>query len=173
MAMGKKDGMPDASNNTEVMTGARVTLHFSLALTDGEVIDSNYERDPVTFVIGDGNMLPGFEAALEGLEPGDSVEVTLAPAMAFGEVNPENVQSMPRQRFAGLLANTTDPVQEGTVLSFTDANGNDLPGIVRQIGELNVVIDFNHPLAGHDIVFKADIHAVIPPGTQAVNIQKV
>lgn len=165
--------MPDETMKSEVSAGARVTLNFELSLADGEVIDSNYDRDPVTFVIGDGNMLPGFEAALEGLEAGDSVEVTLAPAMAFGEVNPENVQSMPRQRFSGLLANTTDPVQEGTVLSFTDANGNDLPGIVRQIGELNVVIDFNHPLAGHDIVFKADIHAVIPPGTQAVNIQSV
>lgn len=165
--------MPEKTNKTEVVAGARVTLNFSLALADGEVIDSNYDQEPVTFVIGDGNMLPGFEAALEGLEAGDSVEVTLAPEMAFGAVNPENVQSMPRQRFAGLLANTTDPVQEGTVLSFTDANGHDLPGIVRQIGELNVVIDFNHPLAGHEIVFKADIHAVIPPGTQAVSIQSV
>lgn len=165
--------MPEEIKTAEVSAGARVTLNFELSLTDGEVIDSNYDREPVTFVIGDGNMLPGFEAALEGLEAGDSVEVTLAPEMAFGEVNPENVQSLPRQRFSGLLANTTDPVQEGTVLSFTDANGHDLPGIVRQIGELNVVIDFNHPLAGHDIVFRADIHAVIPSGTQTVNIQSV
>ncbi|GGG54886.1 peptidyl-prolyl cis-trans isomerase [Pseudohongiella nitratireducens] len=165
--------MPEQTQLAEISAGARVTLNFELALTDGEVIDSNYGRDPVTFVIGDGNMLPGFEAALEGLSQGDSVEITLAPEMAFGAVNPENVQSMPRQRFSGLLANTTDPVQEGTVLSFTDANGNDMPGIVRQIGELNIVIDFNHPLAGHDIVFKADIHAVIPPGTQTVNIQSV
>lgn len=97
--------------------------------------------------------------------------MVLAPEQAFGEVNPENVQSFPRQRFAGLLANTTDPVEEGTVVSFADAGGNEIPGVLRQIGELHVVIDFNHPLAGRDILFKADIISVIPPDTQAVSIR--
>src|SRR5690606_10389552 len=164
--------MPDNSlandNVARVADGARVTLHFSLSLPEGEIIDSNFDQQPATFVVGDGNLLPGFEAALKGLEAGESIEVLLPPQMAFGEINPENVQSLPRQQFAGLLANTTDPMQPGTVLAFTDAGGNDIPGVVKEIGELMVVIDFNHPLAGREILFKAEILSVIPAGIQTV-----
>jgi FKBP-type peptidyl-prolyl cis-trans isomerase SlpA len=154
-----------------VCEGARVTLHFSLALPDGTDIDSNYDKAPATFRVGDGNLLPGFEAALMGAGQGAAISVVLPPEQAFGAVNPSNVQSFPRQRFAALLANTTDPMEEGTVMSFADAGGNDIPGVLRQIGELHVVIDFNHPLAGRDILFTADILSVIPPGTQAVKLQ--
>jgi FKBP-type peptidyl-prolyl cis-trans isomerase SlpA len=153
-----------------VAEGARVTLYFALSLPDGEVIDSNFEQKPATFVVGDGNLLPGFEAALNGLAAGDEIDVLLPAEQAFGEVNPDNVQSLPRQQFAGLLVNTTDPVEPGTVLAFTDAGGNDIPGVVREIGELMLVIDFNHPLAGREIVFKAQIISVIPAGIQTVKI---
>ena len=153
-----------------IADGARVTLHFALSLPDGSEIDSNYGKAPASFRVGDGNLMPGFEAALIGAAAGDAISVLLPAAQAFGEVNPDNVQSFPRQRFAGLLANTTDPVEEGTVLSFADSGGNEIPGVVKQIGELSVVIDFNHPLAGRDILFKADIIAVIPAGTQAIRL---
>jgi FKBP-type peptidyl-prolyl cis-trans isomerase SlpA len=164
----------EAAVNDSVVSinaGARVTLHFSLSLPDGSEIDSNFDKAPATFVVGDGNLLPGFEAVLMGAVPGDSVSVCLPPEQAFGAVNPDNVQSFPRQRFAGLLANTTDPVEPGSVLSFADSGGNEIPGVIKQIGELSVVIDFNHPLAGREIVFKADIISVIPSGMQAVRIQ--
>ncbi|MDP1756445.1 MAG: peptidylprolyl isomerase [Pseudohongiella sp.] len=154
-----------------ISAGAKVTLHFSLSLPDGSEIDSNYGKAPATFKVGDGNLLPGFEAALMGAVAGDAVSVCLPPEQAFGAINPDNVQSFPRQRFAGLLANTTDPVEPGTVLSFADSGGNEIPGVITQIGELSVVIDFNHPLAGRDILFKADIISVIPSGVQTVRIQ--
>lgn len=153
-----------------IADGARVTLHFALSLPDGSEIDSNYGKAPASFRVGDGNLMPGFEAALIGAAAGDAISVLLPAAQAFGEVNPDNVQSFPRQRFAGLLANTTDPVEEGTVLSFADSGGNEIPGVVKQIGELSVVIDFNHPLAGRDILFRADIISVIPAGTQAIRL---
>ncbi|ALO45721.1 FKBP-type peptidyl-prolyl cis-trans isomerase [Pseudohongiella spirulinae] len=154
-----------------VAPGARVTLHFSLSLTDGTVIDSNYESSPATFTVGDGNLLPGFEAALMGAVAEQTIDVVLPAAQAFGDVNPANVQTFPRQRFAGLLANTTDPVEPGTVVSFTDSGGNEIPGVLKQIGELNVVIDFNHPLAGRDIVFKASVISVLAADVQAVRLQ--
>lgn len=154
-----------------VAPGARVTLHFALHLPDGSEIDSNYNKLPATFTVGDGNLMPGFEEALIDAAAGDSISVLLPAEKAFGAVNPDNVQSFPRQRFASLLANTTDPIEEGSVLAFADSGGNDIPGVVKQIGELSVVIDFNHPLAGHDIQFRADIISVIPAGTQTVRIQ--
>jgi FKBP-type peptidyl-prolyl cis-trans isomerase SlpA len=163
--------MPDNTQMTpRIGPGARVTLNFSLSLPDGSEVDSNFERSPATFVMGDGSLLPGFEAALMGAAPGDLLELRLSPEQAFGLVNPENVQNFPRQRFAGLLANTTDPVEPGTVLSFADSGGNEIPGVIKQIGELTVVIDFNHPLAGREIIFKAQIHSVIPAGVQAIKI---
>ena len=157
-------------NAARIADGARVTLHFSLALPEGEIIDSNFDQQPATFVVGDGNLLPGFESALKGLAAGDQTEVILPAEQAFGAVNPDNVHSLPRQQFAGLLANTTDPIEPGTVLAFADSGGNDIPGVVKEIGELMVVIDFNHPLAGRDIVFKAQIISVIPAGIQTVKI---
>lgn len=164
-------GDTEMTQSVPVAPGARVTLHFSLSLTDGTVIDSNYEGRPATFTVGDGNLLPGFEEALAGALADQTIEVVLPAAQAFGDINPANVQTFPRQRFAGLLANTTDPVEPGTVVSFTDSGGNEIPGVLKQIGELNVVIDFNHPLAGRDIVFKATIISVVAAGWQAVSIQ--
>lgn len=164
--------MPEQSQSSaQIIAGARVTLHFSLALADGSIVDSNYEGKPATFVVGDGNLLPGFEDALAGKRAGDSVSVQLPPDQAFGEHNAENVQRFPRDRFAALLANTTEPAQAGTVVAFTDPAGNEIPGVLTEIGESQVEIDFNHPLAGRDILFKADIITVIPAGTDAVRIQ--
>ena len=159
------------TDSIRIAQGAKVTLHFALLLPDGSEIDSNYGKSPATFTVGDGNLMPGFEAALMGAAAGDSISVLLPAEQAFGETNADNVQSFPRQRFAGLLANTTDPVEQGTVLSFADAGGNEIPGVIKQIGELSVVIDFNHPLAGREIVFKADIISVIAAGTQTVRLK--
>ena len=172
MAKESSDVMHDERHSSAaVAPGARVTLHFSLALADGSIVDSNYDGQPATFVVGDGNLLPGFEEALQGRVAGESVSVTLAPDQAFGQHNIDNVQRLPRHRFAALLANTTDPVQPGTVVAFTDAGGNDIPGVLTDIGETDVEFDFNHPLAGRDIYFRADIISVIPAGTDAVRIQ--
>lgn len=161
----------DAVKPAQIAQGSRVTLHFSLALTDGAVVDDNFDKTPATLVMGDGNMLPGFESALLGHVTGDKISVVLPAAQAFGESNPANVQVLPRRKFAGLLANSTDPVEEGTVLSFADSNGFDIPGVVKSINEDTLVMDFNHPLAGRDILFAAVILAVIPAGVQVMEIR--
>jgi FKBP-type peptidyl-prolyl cis-trans isomerase SlpA len=154
-----------------VEAGARVTLHFSLALSDGSVIDSNYDRKPATFVVGDGSLLPGFEAALSGLQAGAKARVLLAPQQAFGEINPENVQVLPRSKFRNIIADNGAAVEPGTVLSFADGGGHEIPGVVKQIDEETLVVDFNHPLAGREIFFSADIISVLPAGINPVVIQ--
>lgn len=149
-----------------------MTLHFSLALADGTLIDGNFDSVPASFVMGDGTLLPGFEVALLQQASGASVDVLLAPEQAFGAVNPDNVQVLPRSRFASLLANTTDPVVAGTVLSFADAGGFEIPGVVQSIDEDCLVVDFNHPLAGREIRFRADILSVVPAGVQVMEIRE-
>lgn len=154
-----------------IAQGARVTLNFSLALSSGDIVDSNFDKEAATFVVGDGSLLPGFEESLLGLQAGDQVDVLLSAEKSFGESNQNNVQVLPRNKFAGLLANSTDPVAEGTVLSFTDPGGFDIPGVVKSIDEDTLVVDFNHPLAGREIQFKAKIHTVIPKDVQVMEIK--
>ena len=83
----------------EVELGTKVTLHFALVLEDGDVIDSNFETAPATFTVGDGNLLPGFESTLIGLENGDEREFTIPPEEAFGQHNLQNVQRVDRSNF--------------------------------------------------------------------------
>ena len=154
-----------------IAAGSRVSLNFSLALTTGDIIDSNLEQTPVSFVMGDGSLLPGFEEALLGRRAGDCIEVLMPADKAFGDSNPDNVQVLPRQRFSGLLDSSPEPVEPGTVLSFTDPGGFDIPGVVKSIDEDTLVVDFNHPLAGREIEFKAIIHSVIPSGMQVMEIK--
>lgn len=164
--------MPDADVTVDVIgAGSRVTLHFSLALKDGTLIDSNFDKAPATFVMGDGSLLPGFEAVLLNCPAGTKVDVLLPAEQGFGAVNPDNVQVLPRRKFARLLANSTDPVVEGTMLSFADAGGFEIPGVVLSIDEDTLVVDFNHPLAGREIRFNADIISVIPANVQVVEIR--
>ncbi|MDO3380790.1 FKBP-type peptidyl-prolyl cis-trans isomerase [Gilvimarinus algae] len=137
--------------------GTTVTLHFSLSLTDGELVDSNFDGAPATFTVGDGQMLKGFEQALFGLQEGASEEFVIPPEAGFGAHNPNNVQLVEREEF--------DPgieLSEGLMLSFADAQNTELPGVVVDFNDEQVTIDFNHPLAGRDILFKVAIVQIEP-----------
>ena len=160
-----------SDSSVVVVAGAQVTLHFSLALTDGNLIDSNYEREPATFRLGDGNMLPGFEAVLMGLGEADEIERLLPAVEAFGESNPKNRQVFPREKFEHILEDDLIPTEIGSVVSFKDPGGFDLPGVIEVIGDQSITVNFNHPLAGKDIVFKAKILSILPPEQQAVEIK--
>ena len=154
-----------------ISVGCGITLHFSLALNNGEVIDSNFDGVPATFKLGDGNMLPGFEQELLGLRAGESVETLIAPDKAFGEVNSSNCQPFPIDKLRSLLDDELTPAEVGLVISFKDPAGFDLPGVVKSITEESFTVDFNHPLAGKTIVFKASIVAVIAADVEAVEIK--
>lgn len=140
-----------------VAPGRRVTLHFSLTLEDGAVVDSCFERAPVSFTVGDGSLLPDFEQSLFGLRAGQTRETLLPPERAFGLPAPGNVQRFPRFRFPPDLQLT-----EGLVMDFADSNGYSQAGVVRRFDSQFVHIDFNHPLAGRSILFRASIVAVEP-----------
>lgn len=154
-----------------IVSGSRVTLHFSLALTNGELIDSNFDRKPVSFTMGDGSLLPGFEVALMGLTAGTSIEVKLPAAEAFGVSNPANVQRIVRQKFNRFLDDEYDALQSGSVVAFKDAGGFDLPGVIKDIWHDAAMVDFNHPLADRDIVFKAQIIGVLASDVRVMEIK--
>lgn len=137
----------------EINPESKVSLFFEISLPDGQVVDSNFAGKPAQFAIGDGNMLAGFEAVLIGLKAGDERQFELAPEQAFGQANPNNMQSISRAKF------TQMELEEGLVVSFKDPSG-ELPGIVRSFDEEQVVVDFNHPLAGNSLNFKVKIISV-------------
>lgn len=137
--------------------GVKVTLNFALKLGDGQVVDSNFGGPAVSFVIGDGNMLPGFEAALAGRQAGERIDVVIPAVQAFGPINPDNQQRFPRYQFPPDLA-----LSENLLVEFADASGYKQAGRVVHIGVHDVEIDFNHPLAGKDILFTAEIHSIEP-----------
>lgn len=133
-----------------------VTLHFALKLANGDVVDSTFDKNPATFKVGDGNLLPGFEAALYGFKAGDRRSVQIEPENAFGQPNPQNVQVMPRSQFAEM------ELSEGLLVIFNDAANAELPGVVKAFDESQVTIDFNHPLSGKTLSFDVEIIEVRP-----------
>lgn len=140
--------------------GAQVTLHFSLLLASGQEVDTTRNAKPAVFVVGDGKLLPGFEEALLGQRAGFAAQLKLPPERAFGEHNPANVQVLARDRFAGM--GEEQPLEEGLVVSFAAPDG-ELPGVVVGLYEETVKVDFNHPLAGQDIIFDVSVIKVIAP----------
>ena len=137
--------------------GTRITLHFSVQLENGDIVDSNFERDPATFTVGDGNLLPGFEKALFGMYEGEHKTLVIKPEDGFGQRNPNNIQEIPRSQF-----NPDLELTEGLILSFADAQKTELPGVVQRFDDEVVVIDFNHPLAGRNILFEVAILKIEP-----------
>ncbi len=144
----------------EISEGTRVTLHFSLALEDGELIDSNFEGRPATFDVGDGSLLPGFEQALFGLRAGSRATLTIPPEQGFGLHLQENIQRLSRGAFDPEMA-----LEEGLIVSFEDKGQGELPGVISRIDGSSVWVDFNHPLAGRTISFDVAIIEVAPATT--------
>ena len=138
-------------NDVPIGPGVKVTLRFKLSLQDGELIDETGEK-AATFVVGDGNLLPGFEHAMFGLRAGARESFEIAAEAGFGAVNEENVHMMKKRDFSSEIA-----LEEGLVVSFADQDGQERPGVVKRVFDEIIEVDFNHPLAGQDLIFEVDI----------------
>ncbi len=132
-------------------TDSIVTLHFAVGLAGGEQVDSTFDRQPATFKMGDGSLLPGFEQAIVGLKAGERKVLEIAPEQGFGAHNPNNVQQLPRSQFE------TIELSEGLIVMFSDAANGELPGTIRAFDDQQVTVDFNHPLAGKPLTFEVEI----------------
>ena len=145
----------------DIGPNCKVELHFSLKLADtGELVDSTFEKKPAELVIGDGNLPAAFEAVIHGMKAGERKIERIEPKDGFGQPNPSNVQRIPKDQF--------DPsveLSEGLVVSFQDRAKFELPGVVATIDDTMVTVDFNHPLAGRDLVFEVEILSVVPSET--------
>lgn len=143
-----------------IETGSQVTLHYTLKLDDGRVVDTTEDRDPLEYQHGDSRLLPAFENALEGLAAGDEKELTLEPEEAYGPVNPEAFSKVAADAVPEELR------QVDMMLMAEDGEGNQQPVRVHEVGEEHVVLDWNHPLAGQTLYFELRVVEVTPAGDE-------
>lgn len=159
LAMISRTLLENSMSEYRIEEGMEVTLHFTLKLEDGSVFDSTREKAPATFKVGDGNIPPGFEQPLKGLASGESGVFEVTPEHAFGQHNPQNVHRIRQEVFEDLAP------EVGMMMSFADANGDELPGVISSIDGDVVMVDFNHPLAGRTLIFEVEVLEVKPATT--------
>ena len=129
-----------------------VLMHYSIALTNGSIIESSFDDDPIEIILGNGDLTEGMELSLFGLEKGDSQTLTLTPEQGFGIRDEDNIHDMPVTDFPDDL--TAKP---GLSFSFETSDGKEIPGTVVRLNKNIAEVDFNHPLAGHEIIFTVNI----------------
>lgn len=138
------------------------SLAYTLHESDGEgrVIETVEESTPLTFVFGAGRLLPAFEANLEGLEEGAEFNFKLTAVDAYGEKRQEMVIDLPRNIFEDEGVLKSDICYVGNIVPMMDSQGNRMNGVVVEIGDAFVKMDFNHPLAGTDLYFRGKVTGV-------------
>jgi len=139
----------------QITNSSKVTLHFELALANGDVIDSTFDAEqPAVFTMGDGSLLPGFEAKLVGMAAGAENTFTILPEEGFGQPAEANFQRVPRSLF------DEEGLELGMVMSFANGPEGELPGVIHAIEDEEVTVNFNHPLSGEVLAFRVEILAV-------------
>lgn len=133
---------------TRAKIGDTVRVHYMGKLDDGTVFDTTMTHEPVEFTIGSRQVIPGFEQAVIGLEPGESVTVRVPALKAFGAYRPEMVQSVhPSQ-----LPDGMEP-EVGQQLQIPRSDGEPFLVRVTEVSDASITLDANHPLAGQDLTF--------------------
>lgn len=130
-----------------------VTAHLTLLLEDGSVADSTKAAgQPTHFRLGNDSLSPAIEQALIGLELGQRHQFDVVPEQAFGLPSPDNIRYMDVSEFPAEMA-----LEPGLIIAFAGINGQEHPGLIREINGTSVKVDLNHPLAGHVVTFDVEI----------------
>ncbi|WP_323036335.1 peptidylprolyl isomerase [Pararhodobacter sp.] len=140
---------------TQAKAGDTVQIHYTGTLSDGSVFDSSEGRDPLSFTLGSGQIIPGLDAAIDGMAVGEQKTVTIPADQAYGAHNPDAVQAIPRDQIPPEI-----PVAAGTQLQMQTPDGRAVPVVVAGATDEHVMIDANHPLAGKDLTFAVNIVSV-------------
>ena len=135
--------------------GCRVTMRFSLHLADGTLVDESRDGEPLTVVVGQGDLMPCLEQRLMGLRTGEAAHFEIGASDACGRGTDDNVHALARDSFPPDM-----PLDPGVVLEFTLPSGEEVAGTVLGVTAGEVTVDFSHPLAGHDLVFDVEILSV-------------
>ncbi|MBN2043454.1 MAG: peptidylprolyl isomerase [Anaerolineales bacterium] len=142
--------MTDKKELTEVASDLVVAIEYKLTV-DGEMIDSS-DDGPLEYLHGHSNIIYGLEKELTGMKIGESKKVEVSPEEGYGEVDPEAVLEVPRTEFPDDV-----PLEPGIELEITDDEGDMMFATIMEVGEENVLLDTNHPLAGQTLFFEVSV----------------
>lgn len=140
---------------TAIKQGDTVRIHYTGTLLDGNVFDSSEGRDPLEFAVGSGQIIPGLDSAIPGMEVGEKKRVEIPCTEAYGPISPAMRQDIPREGIPDDI-----PLEPGTQLQMQTPDGQALPVTVVEANEATVTLDANHPLAGQDLIFDIEIVSV-------------
>jgi len=153
--------MSETQNDTLITRDSLVTLHYEVRIEDDTVVDSTFDGEPMQFRMGDGQLLPNLEDCLLGLPVGEKTRILIPASEGFGFRTTEAIQDMPRADFPAEIV-----PEPRLVIEFQTPNGQSVPGMVLDVDDETVRVDFNHPLAGHNIQFIVNILAVENPADE-------
>ncbi|MCN4145043.1 MAG: peptidylprolyl isomerase [Thiohalomonas sp.] len=142
----------DSNSEKKVDDNSTVSIYFSLTLPDGTPFDATQDGEPMTFTMGDSSMIPPLEEVILGLSVGDKQQVSLDPRDTFGFPDEENKHWMNKPEFDEDME-----LEEGLMIEFGTPAGDQVPGIILELTEDKVLVDFNHPLAGHEVIFSVEV----------------
>lgn len=127
------------------------TIHYTLKNEQGEILDSSADQEPLVYLQGFQNLVPGLEAALEGKSAGDKVSVVVAPEDGYGDINPDLIQELPRDMFGGI-----DEIEVGMAFHAETPDGHQVVEVI-DVEDDTITIDGNHPLAGVELHFDVEV----------------
>ena len=141
--------------------GQNMVVEFCYELeVDGQVVDHTTKERPLDYIHGTGSLLPKLEAHIEGMEPGSSFDVTLAPADAYGEIDPSRIIDLPKAAFEVNGEVREDLLVPGNTIPMMNSMGGVIPGVVLEVTEDSVKMDLNHQMAGRTLHFTGEILTV-------------
>lgn len=140
---------------------SRVTLYYSIGLTDDQLLEDNFGDEPMTVTLGRGEMAEGLELALIGLSVGDEQTIDIGPDLAYGFIDETLFRALPRAEFDPELE-----LEPGLIIEFANEDGDTLPGTITSFDDNQVQVDLNHPLAGQTVRYSVKIVAVDNEATE-------
>ncbi|WP_047266408.1 FKBP-type peptidyl-prolyl cis-trans isomerase [Marinitoga sp. 1155] len=132
--------------------GNTVKVHYTGTLNDGSVFDTSNGREPLEFTLGTGQVIPGFEEAIIGMELGEKKTITIPSKEAYGEYSEEKVFELPKQNFPPNIDEAL-----GQTVQLGDSTGNVFLAKILEVTDEIVKMDTNHPLAGKDLTFEIEL----------------
>lgn len=151
---------PNIYSNMNIKKGSQVAVHYVLKADgpQGELIEETTVEEPLRFTIGDGEMLPKFEEALLGLAKGDEFTIAIATADAYGEEQEHLYAEYPKNEFINEDGTMDDELfEEGEIIPMETPEGDVVEGLVVEVKQDSIVLDFNHPLADTDLYFEGHV----------------
>ena len=140
---------------SQAKSGDTVKIHYTGTLADGTQFDSSAGRDPLEFALGSGQVIPGFDRAVDGMAVGESKSITIAAEDAYGERHDQLVQDVPKSA----LPDDMQP-EVGMQLQSESPDGQVIQLVITAVSDETITVDGNHPLAGHELKFDIELVAI-------------